>query len=122
MSCCGKKTAKKKYGVPFTLRKIKNKKKVEMQMLREPAMKTFLLCRPKYYNVNYEINPWMHLNNKANQKLALEQWDNLKDRINEHGGKAIMITPQKDLPDMVFTANAGLKYKNIFIASNFKYE
>jgi N-dimethylarginine dimethylaminohydrolase len=89
-----------------------------------PAKKTFLLCRPNFYGIDYSINPWMDLSVKADQRKAVEQWDTLVDRIREHGGDTVFVPQQNGLPDMVFTANAGLvlKDRKFVIISNFLHK
>ena len=118
MSCCGKSNKKPKKPSKFKHYKPKT---LTAQSI---ALKTFLLCRPNFFGINYSINPWMNINNKSDQNKAIEQWDNLKDRIEEYSGAISFIKPQIDLPDMVFTANGGLliKEQNLFIVSNFKFE
>lgn len=86
-----------------------------------PAIKTFLMCRPSFYGIEYEINPWMKLGAQADRALAIEQWDDLVARIREHGGDIRFVKEQPGLPDMVFTANGGLVFKDrkSVIISNF---
>lgn len=84
-------------------------------------MSTILMCSPTFYTVNYEINPWMHIKLKPDKQKAAVQWKNyynllVKLKINVH-----QIKPNPNLPDMVFTANAGLIFKNKFIVSNFRF-
>jgi N-dimethylarginine dimethylaminohydrolase len=77
------------------------------------------MCPPDYFTVDYVINPWM-----AGQESSLDierakvQWRELRDAI---GGFAdiVEIEPVRDLPDMVFTANAGAVYGSKAIASHF---
>lgn len=106
---------------PFKL--IKKKKKVSATPAG-PALKRFLLCRPSFYGVCYKINPWMRLAIPVDRNMAVSQWDNLRDRIIEHGGEVNLVKPREGLPDMVFTANAGLvpPGKKMFILSNFRFE
>lgn len=91
--------------------------------LSGPAIKTFLMCRPAFYGINYQINQWMSLGNQADKSLANEQWNTLYDRIVECGGEIRLVKDQPGLPDMVFTANAGLvnKSERSVIISNFKH-
>jgi N-dimethylarginine dimethylaminohydrolase len=79
--------------------------------IQRVAQKTFLMCRPSFYGIHYQINPWMSLSNQADRALAIEQWDNLRDRILEHGGDVRYIKDRPDLPDMVFTANGATVFK-----------
>ncbi|HEU0189574.1 MAG TPA: arginine deiminase-related protein [Gallionella sp.] len=71
-------------------------------------MKHFLMCEPKFFEVCYVINPWMEGNlGKVNKELAKRQWDKLYHLIS--GMASVhLIEPAAGLPDMVFTANAGL--------------
>ncbi len=84
----------------------------------------FLMCRPEHFSVFYEINPWMKTENSVDQLLALEQWDALCEAIENAGGTIKQIQPVAGLPDMVFTANAGLILHNQrrVILSNFKHK
>jgi len=72
------------------------------------ARPTFLMCPPRFFDVQYVINPWMEGNlHAASYPLALEQWKQLHDTLSEHAD-ILQVEPQPALPDMVFTANAGL--------------
>ncbi|KFD50833.1 hypothetical protein M514_08271 [Trichuris suis] len=84
-------------------------------------MKSILMCPPTYYDVTYEINPWMDKTNRVNKPLAWEQWRTLKRTIESCGAAVKLIEPVNGLPDMVFTANAGLIYKNHVWLSQFMF-
>lgn len=81
-----------------------------------------LMCRPDYYGIEYEINPWMNIQHKADHQIAINQWETLYKTIKECGADIDLVTPVAGLPDMVFTANAGLLYKNKIILSHFKFK
>lgn len=83
---------------------------------------TFLMCKPDYYDVFYEINPFMNVNKAVNLKLAKQQWDLLLLKIQECGGNIELIDGISGYPDMVFTSNAALVYKDNVILSNFSYK
>ncbi|HUX89646.1 MAG TPA: arginine deiminase-related protein [Gallionellaceae bacterium] len=71
-------------------------------------MKTFLMCGPRYFDVIYDINPWMSANiGKVDKPLAIRQWQRLRDALSQKANIRL-IEPVAGLPDMVFTANAGL--------------
>ena len=71
-------------------------------------MKHFLMCEPSFFEVCYVINPWMEGNmGKVNKELARKQWRNLYDIVARLASVSL-IEPVAGLPDMVFTANAGL--------------
>jgi len=82
-------------------------------------MKHFLMCDPKFFGVCYVINPWMKGNQgKVNKALARHQWQNLHDIV-EGMASVSLIDPVEGLPDMVFTANAGLVHGKDVILSSF---
>ena len=85
-------------------------------------MKKVLLCPPTFYDIEYEINPWMHLQNKVNKDKAWEEYEGLKNTYKSLGLKVLEMTPVKDLPDMVYAANIGFPLGNNFILSNFRYK
>jgi N-dimethylarginine dimethylaminohydrolase len=81
------------------------------------------MCPPLYYGIQYEINPWMRRSRQSNSQIAQEQWRGLYCLLQDELGIEIaLVEPRPGLPDMVFTANAGLVWKDKFIASNFRYE
>lgn len=82
-------------------------------------MKHFLMCEPKFFDVCYVINPWMEGNlGKVDRQLAWQQWQNLHDIVARLASVSL-IAPVAGLPDMVFTANAGLVHNNDVIVSSF---
>ena len=84
-------------------------------------MRKLLLCPPDYYGIEYEINPWMKRSQPAVAGVAQEQWQGLRAQLQALGCPVELVSPQKGLPDMVFTANAGLAAGNRFIRSNFRF-
>jgi N-dimethylarginine dimethylaminohydrolase len=84
--------------------------------LRRPA---YLMCSPKFYDVNYVINPWMAGNLHAPCfNRAVEQWHRLYQTLAEIADVSL-VEPQPDSPDMVFTANAGLERDGTMVLSSF---
>jgi N-dimethylarginine dimethylaminohydrolase len=82
-------------------------------------MKHFLMCEPKFFDVCYVINPWMEGNlGKVNKEQAKQQWQNLHDIIAKLASVSL-VEPVAGLPDMVFTANAGLVHGQEVIVSSF---
>lgn len=81
----------------------------------------FLMCKPTYYQVAYEINPWMQLSNPVAAHLAEAQWDRLYSIMCKLATEVALIEPVTNLPDLVFTANAGLFYQQQIVLSHFKY-
>ena len=67
-----------------------------------------LVCPPKFFAVDYVINPWMEgQRGRVDLSLAHTQWSELTDDF-ARLASVEEITPQSGSPDMCFTANAGL--------------
>ena len=78
-----------------------------------------LMCPPDYFSVDYVINPWMAgQEGEPDMQRAMQQWVALKDAISEHAD-VVTMDPQPKLPDLVFTANAGVVFGKKAIASHF---
>lgn len=86
-----------------------------------PWGRRFLMCPPTYFGVVYEINPWMHAEVTVDRDLAQLQWDALRLALIEAGAEVLELAPVDTLPDLVFTANAGLVDGNTFIPASFRH-
>ncbi|MFM1800347.1 MAG: L-arginine deiminase ArcA [Cyanobacteriota bacterium] len=76
-----------------------------MALMGEPR---FLMCAPTHYAVDYVINPWMEGNvQRASRQVAEEQWRRLQALLASRASVEL-IGPEPGLPDLVFTANAGV--------------
>jgi N-dimethylarginine dimethylaminohydrolase len=84
-------------------------------------MRKLLLCPPDFYGIEYEINPWMDRSRNVLPADAQKQWLGLRETLESIGCEIELIEPQAKLPDMVFTANAGLVRGRKFIRSNFRF-
>ncbi|HZT81902.1 MAG TPA: arginine deiminase-related protein [Gemmataceae bacterium] len=87
--------------------------------MRQPRI---LMCPPDYYGIEYEINPWMSRSRGAVAERARAQWQALGDVLRRLGVAVELMTPQPGLPDLVFTANAGLVFRDRFYSSRFRHE
>lgn len=84
------------------------------------ASRSLLMCPPDYYGIEYEINPWMDVRRPADADRARAQWRALHDVLTGRLGVRVeILDPVKGLPDLVFTANAGLAAQGCFIAGRF---
>ena len=82
-------------------------------------MQTILMCAPEHFGVDYVINPWMTDNRgKTDRALALRQWNDLRDALAKHAQIAL-IEAQPGVPDLVFTANAGMVIGKVAAVSRF---
>lgn len=82
----------------------------------------FLMCAPDAFDVSYVINPWMEGNlHQSSRENAAAQWRTLRDVLASRA-EVESITPQTGLPDMVFTANAGLILGNAVVPARFLHK
>ena len=79
----------------------------------------FLLCPPDHFAVAYEINPYMHREVHPDLDLARAQFDGLVDTLRAAGALVDLLEPVDGLPDIVFTANAGIVDGGRFVPSRF---
>lgn len=83
---------------------------------------TILMCPPDYYGIEYEINPWMSRGRDSDFERAKEQWRALHDLLVHLGADVRLMSPEQGLPDLVFTANAGLVFRNTVYLPTFRHE
>ncbi|HUY53498.1 MAG TPA: arginine deiminase family protein [Candidatus Dormibacteraeota bacterium] len=84
--------------------------------------KNILMCQPKYFDIEYEINPWMKLTDQPSDLTAEEQWHKLLDiYTNQLDWKVDFIDPVKHLPDMVFATDCCLMIDGKIMLSKFRY-
>lgn len=79
------------------------------------------MCPPDYFGIEYEINPWMNVLVGSDPELARRQWLALKRTLQELGVTVELLNPVRGLPDLVFTANAGIVYQNLFFPARFRF-
>jgi len=80
-----------------------------------------LMCPPEHYAIRYVINPWMKLSRQTNAEKADQQWNRLFEILSGLASRIRLIHAPAGLPDMVFTANAGLPVGKLFFVSRFRY-
>ena len=66
------------------------------------------MCPPEHFGVLYEINPWMHAEVAVDRDVAREQWETLAANLRAAGADIELQKPHDGVPDLVFTANAGI--------------
>ncbi len=81
----------------------------------------FLMCPPQHFGVLYEINPWMHRSISVDPDTARSQWDRLVATLRAAGAEVVVMDPRPEVPDLVFTANAGLVNGGQFVPSHFRH-
>jgi N-dimethylarginine dimethylaminohydrolase len=85
-------------------------------------MSRLLVCPPDYFSIDYEINPWMRRTNAVQGEQAVQQWKRLMEVLEGPVGAALeRMKPVPDLPDLVFTANAGVVVGRRAVVSRFRH-
>ncbi|MEV1286713.1 dimethylargininase [Micromonospora sp. NPDC049679] len=88
---------------------------------RTPQIRTYLMCPPERFTVDYVINPWMDTSTPVDTELAVKQWDRLRETLVELGHTVHVLEPEAGLPDMVFAANGGFVVDGTVYGAWFKY-
>ena len=77
---------------------------------------------PDYFSIDYEINPWMRRSNVVAPERAIQQWHRLMEVLERDVGTVLeRMKPVAGLPDLVFTANAGVVVGRKAVPSRFRY-
>ncbi|HEX5645356.1 MAG TPA: arginine deiminase-related protein [Nitrospira sp.] len=85
-------------------------------------MSRLLVCPPDFFGIEYEINPWMRLSNRVDHEQAVKQWHGLmRVFVQDIGVTLERMAPVAGLPDLVFTANAGIVVGRTAVVSHFRY-
>lgn len=79
----------------------------------------YLMCPPDHFEVAYAINPWM--GGIVDRDLARQQWTGLVATLQQAGAAVEELPPVPGLPDMVFTANAGVVDGERFIPAAMRH-
>ncbi|MBO0839538.1 MAG: amidinotransferase [Sciscionella sp.] len=78
------------------------------------------MCPPKYFAVEYSINPWMDPSVDVDVPLAVDQWERLRQTYLGLGHKVELIDAQPGLPDMVFAANSATVINGRVLGAKFR--
>ncbi len=89
---------------------------------RRTSRPSILMCAPEHYDIEYEINPWMHEENPVIPNLAAAQWSDLRGIYMQRLGWDVrLVEPVAGLPDMVFTANGGFVLGDKVMLPHFRH-
>jgi N-dimethylarginine dimethylaminohydrolase len=86
---------------------------------RTATQRRYLMCEPRYFAVQYAINPWMDPSVPVDTELAVQQWRGLLDTYRRLGHDVSQIEPVDGLPDMVFAANGATVANNRVYGAKF---
>ncbi|MFI9455840.1 dimethylarginine dimethylaminohydrolase family protein [Amycolatopsis sp. NPDC052450] len=70
--------------------------------------RSVLMCPPEHFDVTYSINVWMDPDAHVDFDRTWRQWEDLVSTLEEAGTEVRTVPAVPGLPDMVFTANAGI--------------
>lgn len=90
------------------------------QQPRVPITRRYLMCPPRFFAVDYVINPWMDPTIPVSAETAMAQWTELRDTYRRLGHTVEEIEAQPGLPDMVFAANSGTVVDGLVLGSRFR--
>ncbi len=90
-------------------------------MERTSRTRHYLMCRPTYFEVSYEINPWMDTSIHTDAGLAVRQWDVLYRTYLDWGHTVDLIDPIPGLPDMVYSANGATVVDGLVYSAKFAH-
>ncbi len=88
---------------------------------RTARPRTYLMCPPEYFTVEYAINPWMNPDVPSDTARALRQWQQLRAAFVRLGHTVRAIDPRPGLPDMVFAANGATVIGGKVLGARFRY-
>src|SRR5256885_590422 len=74
---------------------------------RKPRTRTYLMCPPEHFAVQYAINPWMDVATPVDVDLALNQWQLLRETLVRLGHTVHVLPARAGLPDLVYAANGA---------------
>ncbi|MFD2766347.1 dimethylargininase [Micromonospora eburnea] len=95
---------------------------VTVNQQRVPRKRTYLMCSPEHFAVEYAINPWMDVTTPVDAELAVKQWDRLRETLVGLGHEVHLLAPERGLPDMVFAANGAFVVDGTVYGAQFKHE
>ncbi len=83
--------------------------------------RTYLMCPPTYFDVQYAINPWMDLTTPVDRDRAVAEWERLRATYVALGHKVFELDPVEGLPDMVFAANGATVVGGMVLGARFRH-
>jgi N-dimethylarginine dimethylaminohydrolase len=83
--------------------------------------RTYLMCPPEHFAVEYAINPWMNPDEPVDVELAMRQWKRLGEVYASLGHTVHIVAPEPGLPDMVYAANGATVINGKVLSAVFKH-
>lgn len=79
------------------------------------------MCPPDYYQIEYEINPWMHTDQPVDSARAAIQWNMLVRTYTHLGADVTFIPARPNLPELTFPGDSIFLVDDTAIISKFRY-
>jgi len=86
---------------------------------RVASPRSYVLCPPTYFAVDYAINAWMDPSRPVDRDLAQAQWEAVRSAYVGLGHQVSEVAALAGQPDMVFAANGGLVVDGRALAARF---
>jgi N-dimethylarginine dimethylaminohydrolase len=83
--------------------------------------RTYLMCPPTHFAVDYAINAWMDPRTPVDRDRAMAEWERLRATYVSLGHTVHLLDPVEDLPDMVFAANGATVVAGRVLLARFRY-
>lgn len=88
---------------------------------RSARPRRYVMTAPKFFTVEYVINPWMDTSTPVDTQLAVRQWEALRQTYLGLGHTVELVEPVAGLPDMVYAANGGLIVNGKAVVARFTH-
>ncbi|WP_370329864.1 dimethylargininase [Mycolicibacterium hippocampi] len=93
----------------------------ETSRIRSARPRRYVMTAPRFFAVEYSINPWMDTSTPVDTSRAMEQWQALRRTYTELGHHVDLVDPVAGLPDMVYAANGGLIVNGKAVVARFAH-
>lgn len=88
---------------------------------RTSMTRTYLMCPPEHFAVEYAINPWMNPDQPVDISRAMRQWERLRRVFTGLGHSVRTVAAEPGLPDMVFAANGATVIGGKVLGAKFRH-
>jgi N-dimethylarginine dimethylaminohydrolase len=83
--------------------------------------RTYLMCPPTHFDVQYAINAWMDPTTPVDRDRAMAEWESLRATYVSLGHNVHLLDPVDGLPDMVFAANGATVVGGMVMGARFRH-
>ncbi|MGH3379964.1 MAG: dimethylargininase [Actinoallomurus sp.] len=83
--------------------------------------RTYLMCPPTHFDVQYAINAWMDPATPVDRDRAMAEWESLRATYVSLGHNVHLLDPVDGLPDMVFAANGATVVGGMVMGAMFRH-